>query len=228
MNILVVEDDPLLAKGLKMALEQAGYAVLHAPNGCSAMSALQTHDFELLILDLGLPDIEGIEILRTLRGRGSSAPVLILTARDGVEQQVEALDTGADDYMEKPFDLRELEARVRALLRRGQASYRQLIKVASVAIDPFSRAVYFSGKRQDIPSREYEVLEALALESPHLVNKQRLAQRLAATSEDIGDNAVEVYIHRLRKRLNDTDLTISTARGVGYALTQKTPDTNKP
>lgn len=219
MNILVVEDDPLLAKGLVAALQQAGYAVLHAPTGGAAQSALATHDFELVILDLGLPDIEGIEVLRGLRRNGSSIPVLILTARDGVEQQVVALDTGADDYMEKPFDLRELEARVRALLRRGKATFREQITVGVLALDPFSRDVFLSGERQELPAREYEVLEALALESPKVVNKQRLAQRLAASSDEIGDNAVEVYIHRLRKRLSGTGLTIATSRGVGYALT---------
>jgi two-component system OmpR family response regulator len=218
MNVLVVEDDALLAEGLTTALQRADYQVSHAGDGHSAQSALRAYDFDLVILDLGLPDIDGLVVLRDLRHRKSSVPVLVLTARDGVEQQVAALDAGADDYMEKPFDLRELHARVRALLRRSHGDFRQDIGIGPLTVNPFTRTAYLNRERLDLPAREYEVLEALAINTPRAVSKVRLAQRLAINGDDIGDNAVEVYVHRLRRRLQDSSVQIRTLRGVGYAI----------
>jgi two-component system OmpR family response regulator len=218
MNILVVEDDKLLGTGLVRALEQSGYGAEHAPDGAWARAALDGGDYDLVILDLGLPDEDGLDILRSLRRRRVAVPVLVLTARDGVEHRVAALDAGADDYLEKPFDLRELEARVRALLRRSQMDFDEEIRLGAVTINPFSREIRVDGVLLDLPLREFEVLEVLAVNANKVVTKARIAQRLTATNDDIGDNAVEVYIHRLRRRLGEHGLNIRTLRGVGYLI----------
>jgi two-component system OmpR family response regulator len=179
---------------------------------------LRSSSVDLVILDLGLPDIDGIEVLRALRRRGQATPVLVLTARDGVEQQVAALDHGADDYMEKPFDLRELEARVRALLRRTYMDAGESRCLGALSLDPFSSEFRLADAPLELPAREYQMLEALMLSAPRAVSKARLAQRLAQDSEDIGDNAVEVYMHRLRRRLESAGVRIRTVRGVGYVI----------
>lgn len=218
MNVLVVEDDTLLAAGLTSALTRADYKVTHAGDGRMALASLDAWDIDLLILDLGLPDMDGLDVLRTLRSRKLAVPVLVLTARDGIEQQVAALDAGADDYMEKPFDLRELQARVRALLRRSHAEFNQELVLGPMVLNPFHREVRIAGELQDLPAREYEVLEALLINAPRVVSKLRLAQRLAMNGDDIGDNAVEVYVHRLRRRLADCGVSIRTVRSVGYLI----------
>ncbi len=218
MNVLIVEDDKLLADGLKSALERASYKVTHAGNGLVADQQLRAYEFDLVVLDLGLPDMDGLEVLRALRQRKQAVPVLVLTARDGMDQQIESLDAGADDYMEKPFDLRELQARVRALLRRGTAEIREKVELGSLQLDLFQRTATLDGKLLELPVREFEVLETLVLQSPRVVGKARLNQRLALHSEDIGPNAVEVYIHRLRRRLDLSGVFIRTVRGVGYSI----------
>jgi len=218
MNVLVVEDDALLAAGLRSALRRADYKVSHVGDGRSAQATLAAYDVDLVILDLGLPDMDGLEVLRVLRSRKLAVPVLVLTARDGMDQQVAALDAGADDYMEKPFDLRELQARVRALLRRSHTDARQTLVLGPLVLDPFRRELQIDGVVQDLPAREYEVLEALLLTAPRVASKLRLAQRLATNGDEIGDNAVEVYIHRLRRRFQDCGVSIRTVRSVGYVI----------
>jgi len=218
MNVLIVEDDTLLADGLKSALERAFYKVTHADNGLVADQQLRAYEFDLVVLDLGLPDMDGLEVLRALRHRKQAVPVLVLTARDGMDQQIESLDAGADDYMEKPFDLRELQARVRALLRRGTAEIREKVGLGPLQLDLFQRTATLDGTLLELPVREFEVLETLVLQSPRVVGKARLNQRLALHSEDIGPNAVEVYIHRLRRRLDLSGVFIRTVRGVGYSI----------
>ena len=218
MNVLIVEDDKLLADGLKSALERASYKVTHAGNRLVADQQLRAYEFDLVVLDLGLPDMDGLEVLRALRQRKQAVPVLVLTARDGMDQQIESLDAGADDYMEKPFDLRELQARVRALLRRGTAEIREKVELGSLQLDLFQRTATLDGKLLELPVREFEVLETLVVQSPRVVGKARLNQRLALHSEDIGPNAVEVYIHRLRRRLDLSGVFIRTVRGVGYSI----------
>ena len=216
--MLIVEDDKLLADGLKSALERASYKVTHAGDGLVADQQLRAYEFDLVVLDLGLPDMDGLEVLRALRQRKQAVPVLVLTARDGMDQQIESLDAGADDYMEKPFDLRELQARVRALLRRGTAEIREKVELGSLQLDLFQRTATLDGKLLELPVREFEVLETLVLQSPRVVGKARLNQRLALHSEDIGPNAVEVYINRLRRRLDLSGVFIRTVRGVGYSI----------
>lgn len=218
MNVLVVEDDELLADGLLSALSSAEYSVTLARDGNSALGNIRAFDFDIIILDLGLPDMDGIGILKKIRKDRLPLPVLVLTARDGMEQQVAALDAGADDYMEKPFDLRELHARIRALIRRSHTECQQQVRLGPLVLDPFSRHLSIAGTGQELPAREYEVMEALMLNAPRVVSKSRLAQRMALNGDDVGDNAVEVYVHRLRRRLDTTDVRIRTIRGIGYSI----------
>lgn len=218
MYVLIVEDDRLLADGLQTAFRREAFDVVHAGDGANARSALQVLDFDIVVLDLGLPDIDGLELLHEIRQRKLKVPVLVLTARDGTEQQVMALDAGADDYMEKPFDLRELQARVRALIRRSHAGQGVALALGTLEVDPYQKEVRIDGDIHDLPAREYEVLESLLLSTPRGVSKARLAQRLALKGEQIGDNAVEVYIHRLRRRLRTAGIHIRTIRNLGYAI----------
>lgn len=218
MNILLVEDNELLTLGLTQALRGADHKVTHAGTGCDAEAVLRAYEFNLVILDLGLPDMDGISLLKQLRGRSNRVPVLVLTARDGIDDRVAALDAGADDYMDKPFDLRELEARIRALLRRSLAQGDEHVHVGPVTIDPFQRRVSLQGQPLELPAREYQILEILALEAPRAVSKQKLALRLSLDNSEIGENAVEVYIHRLRQRLMSEGIGIRTRRGIGYVL----------
>lgn len=218
MNILLVEDDPVLADGLSQTLEQAGYAVTAAMTGNYADSALRTQVYDLMILDLGLPDLDGREVLRQLRARKNAVPVLILTARDGVDDRVNGLELGADDYMTKPFELKELEARVKALIRRSHGTYDHRLKVGRLTLDTQDRQVLGDGEPIPLSPREYGVLEALLLQAGRVVSKERIAQRLAVRSEELGDNAIEVYVHRLRRRLEPFNAHIRTLRGLGYLL----------
>lgn len=218
MNVLIVEDDSLLAEGLATALRRASYGVVHAPDGRTADQQLRAGEIDLVVLDLGLPDMDGLDVLRALRQRKQPVPVLVLTARDSIDQQVESLDAGADDYMEKPFDLRELQARVRALLRRGYAEMRDKLSLGPLELDPFEKTANLKGQRLDLAQREFEILEALLSQAPRVVGKARLNQRLALQAEDIGPNAVEVYVHRLRRHLDRSGVLIRTVRGVGYAI----------
>lgn len=218
MNVLVVEDDISLAAGLTALLKSAGYEVTHAATGEHARHVVLGEVSDLVILDLGLPDVDGLDLLRHLRGHQLTVPVLVLTARDGTEQQVRALDAGADDYMEKPFDLRALEARIRALLRRSYSLSGQIVLAGSMVLDPVRCEVSNDGKVEVLPAREYQVFETLVLGKGTVVSKERLAQRLNPGDDDIGTNAVEVYIHRLRRRLGPLGVGIRTVRGRGYSI----------
>lgn len=221
MRILLVEDDTVLGDGLSRSLADWGFDVTLAITGAFADSALSTQPYDLLILDLGLPDMDGREVLRQLRGRYQSAiPVLILTARDGLNDRVGGLELGADDYMTKPFELRELEARVRALLRRSQGGFNHDIRFGQLVLDTRQQQITNQGIPMALPPREYGVLEALLLQAGRVVSKDNIAQRLAVRSEELADNAIEVYIHRLRKRLEPLGIGIRTLRGLGYLLEQ--------
>ena len=192
MRILIAEDDQVLADGLLRALRSSGAAVDHVASGTEADAALRTsNQFDLLILDLGLPRMHGLEVLKALRGRGSSLPVLILTAADSIEERVKGLDYGADDYMAKPFSLQELEARVRALTRRGMGGTSSAIRHGPLEYDQAGRVATIDG---------------------------RMVELLCEWGEEVSNNAIEVYIHRLRKKIEKGPIRIATVRGLGYCL----------
>jgi len=202
MRILIAEDDLVLADGLLRTLRASGAAADHVASGTEADAALMTTDeFDLLILDLGLPKMHGLEVLKRLRSRGSSIPVLILTAADGVEERVKGLDYGADDYMAKPFSLQELEARVRALTRRGMGGTSSSIKHGPLVYDQTGRVATIDGKMVELSARELGLLEVLLQRSGRLVSKDQLVERLCEWGEEVSNNAIEVYIHRLRKKI---------------------------
>jgi two-component system OmpR family response regulator len=218
MRILIAEDDQVLADGLLRSLRAAGYAVDQVSSGSEADSALASHEFDLVILDLGLPKLHGFEVLRNLRGRGSSTPVLILTAADSVEQRVKGLDLGADDYMAKPFSLQELEARARALTRRGLGTASTIIKHGPLRFDATGRVAYLNDQMIDLSARELSLLEVLLQRAGRLVSKDQLIERLCEWGDEVSNNAIEVYIHRLRKKIEQGPVRIATVRGLGYCL----------
>jgi two-component system OmpR family response regulator len=218
MRILIAEDDQVLADGLLRSLRGAGYAVDRVGSGTEADAALAAHEFDLVILDLGLPKMHGLEVLRKLRARGAGVPVLILTAADSIEQRVKGLDLGADDYMAKPFSLQELEARVRALTRRGLGSASALIKHGPLTFDATGRVAYINEQMIDLSARELSLLEVLLQRAGRLVSKDQLVERLCEWGEEVSNNAIEVYIHRLRKKIEQGPIRIATVRGLGYCL----------
>jgi two-component system, OmpR family, response regulator len=219
MRILIAEDDQVLADGLLRTLRSAGAAVDHVASGNEADAALMTNnEFDLLILDLGLPKMHGLEVLKRLRARGSVLPVLILTAADSVEERVKGLDYGADDYMAKPFSLQELEARVRALTRRGMGGATSQIKHGPLIYDQSGRVATIDGKMVELSARELGLLEVLLQRAGRLVSKDQLVERLCEWGEEVSNNAIEVYIHRLRKKIEKGPIRIATVRGLGYCL----------
>ncbi|MCA0176901.1 MAG: response regulator [Proteobacteria bacterium] len=218
MRILIAEDDQVLADGLLRSLRGSGYAVDRVETGSEADAALAAHEFDLVILDLGLPKMHGLDVLRRLRGRGAAVPVLILTAADSVEQRVKGLDLGADDYMAKPFSLQELEARVRALTRRGLGSASSLIKHGPLSFDAAGRVAYMNDQMIDLSAREIGLLEVLLQRAGRLVSKDQLVARLCEWGDEVSNNAIEVYVHRLRKKIEHGPVRIATVRGLGYCL----------
>lgn len=221
MRILIAEDDSVLADGLLRALRRSDFAVDIAGDGTAADHLLSAQDYDLVILDLGLPGLDGFEVLRRLRRRGGTAPVLILTARDAIADRVRGLDLGADDYLTKPFELPELEARVRALIRRGQAGGSAVLTHGALALDLAGRRATLHGAPVELSAREIAVLEVLMLRSGRVVNKDQLAGQIYGQDEEVGANAIEVYVHRLRKKLEPSGVAIRTIRGLGYLLEKK-------
>ena len=218
MRVLIAEDDQVLADGLLRSLRATGYAADHVASGSEADAALAAHEFDLVILDLGLPRLHGLDVLKRLRGRGSKVPVLILTAADSVEQRVKGLDAGADDYMAKPFSLQELEARVRALMRRGLGAASALVKHGPLSFDATGRVCYINDQMVELSAREISLLEVLLQRAGRLVSKDQQVERLCEWGEEVSNNAIEVYIHRLRKKIEQGPIRIATVRGLGYCL----------
>ena len=218
MRILIVEDDPVLADGLTRSLRESDYAVDCVNDGGEADHVLAAQSYDLVILDLGLPRLDGFEVLRRLRRRGARVPVLVLTARDALDERVKGLDLGADDYLTKPFDLPELEARLRALIRRGQSGGGSVLSHGALTLDTAGRRATLNGEPLYLSARELGVLEALMLRSGPVVNKEQLAGQLYGWDEEVGANAIEVYVHRLRRKLEPAGVAIRTIRGLGYLL----------
>ena len=218
MRILIAEDDAIMADGLTRSLRQAGYVVDRVGTGVEADSAVTCGEFDLLILDLGLPKMGGLEVLRRLRARQSRLPVLILTALDGVNDRVRGLDLGADDYLAKPFALNELEARVRALTRRGAAGVSSVLHHGELSYDQVGRVSEIRGKALELSARETGVLEILLQRVGRIVSKEQLVEHLCEWGEEVSTNAIEVYVHRLRKKLETGGVKIVTVRGLGYCL----------
>src|SRR5512134_3312360 len=223
MRILVAEDDAILADGVLRSLRQAGYAVDWVRNGLEADAALDAEEFDLLILDIGLPKKSGLDVLKRLRARDSRLPVLILTALDGVNDRVRGLDAGADDYLAKPFELAELEARVRALTRRGMAGSPTLLRHGQLTYDQVGRVARLNGEALELSAREVSLLEVFLQRAGRLVSKDQLVSHLCEWAEEVSPNAIEVYVHRLRKKLEPGGVRIVTVRGLGYSLEKSEP-----
>lgn len=222
MRILLVEDDSLLGDGIQAGLVQAGFAVDWLRDGAQADAALQTETYAAVVLDLGLPKLSGLELLRRLRARGNAVPVLILTARDAVEDRIKGLDSGADDYVVKPFDLHELAARLRALTRRGRGEAAAALHVNEVELNPAEHRVLFRNKPVDLSAREFALLHELMLNAGRVLSREQLEQRLYAWGEEPGSNAIEVHVHHLRRKLAPE--LVHTIRGVGYLMPRVTHD----
>ncbi len=218
MNILLIEDDAVLADGLIHTLTRSGYTVVLATAGAYAEHLLMAQDFDLIVLDLGLPDMDGLTLLRKLRQQKIPLPVLILTARDNINDRIKGIEQGADDYLTKPFELKELEARIHALLRRCYGGFQNDIIVGRLTLNTRDNQILVDGSPMILVPREYAVLELLLLQAGKVVCKDRLAQRLSSENDALGDNAIEVYIHRVRKRIEPYGLLIKTLRGLGYML----------
>ncbi len=225
MRILIAEDDSILADGLSRSLRYEGYAVDVVNDGSSADSALQLQSFDLLILDLDLPALNGLSVLRMLRQRQSNLPVLILTAADTIEQRVRGLDLGADDYMAKPFALSELEARVRALTRRSAGTGLALLRHKRLTFDLNGRTARIDDQPLELSARETSLLEIFLSRCGRMISKNQLVDLLCEWGEEVTTNAIEVYIYRLRKKLEPSGARIVTIRGLGYCLE---PDTGEP
>lgn len=223
MRLLLIEDDAQIAESLARALRSAGDRVDVHANCRDAEQALRSVEYALVILDLGLPDRDGTTLLRALRAAENHTPVLVLTARDELEERVRALDLGADDYLSKPFELAELQARIRAVTRRALARSGGEIAVGKLRLHLSSRHADVSGQLLELSPRELGVLEVLLLRRGRVVSKQQIQEHLCDWSEELTDGAIELYVHRLRKKLRSADVDLRTVRGFGYLLRDAVP-----
>jgi two-component system response regulator QseB len=216
LRVLLVEDDSQLGESLEAALRLEGYAVDWLASGAPARAALSSTPYDLVILDLGLPEVPGMQVLRQLRHDKHDMPVLLLTARGTLADKVDGLDSGADDYLTKPFEMDELFARVRSLLRRRSDQKATLLEASGLAVDTADRSVHWDGELVDLTAREYAILEILMRNAGRFVSRARLEEGIYAWGEEVGSNTVEVYVSRLRKRFGSE--LIQTMRGVGYRI----------
>ncbi len=216
MRLLLVEDDPMVGEAVREGLRQDGYVVDWVRDGRAAEAALAANAFALVLLDLGLPRKDGLDVLRSLRARREAIPVLVITARDTVKQRIEGLDAGADDYLVKPFDLDELSARVRALLRRASGRPQPVVEHGPLTLDPSTREVRLRGAPVALSAKEYALVEALTERPGIVLSRTQLEERLYGWGEEVSSNAIEVHIHNLRRKLGED--TIRNVRGVGYMI----------
>ena len=218
MQILLVEDDQSLAAGLCKALRNEGFVTNHVAEGKAALHVIDVEPPDIVVLDLGLPDMDGLDVLKRVRRSGSTIPVLILTARSSIDSRVSGLDGGADDYLPKPFETPELIARLRVIERRLSTSQDSKIRVAGIEMDTISQQVLCDGEPVDLPRREYMVLKMLMENIGKIQTRQQLETRLYSWGEEVSSNAIEVHVHHLRKKLGNN--FIKTVRGVGYTIRQ--------
>lgn len=221
MRILIVEDDEILGQSMAQSLTLAGFDTTLACNCAQALQALgksQAQRFDTIVLDLGLPDGNGYQLVHHLRQQSLSIPVLILTARDAVEDRVQGLDLGADDYVVKPVAMAELHARVRALIRRHSGMNAPMLTIGNMQIDIQGKLVRINGQAIEVSGREWAVLEYLASHSKRIVTKEQLIQAVTGWDQDISTNAIEAYVHRIRSKIEGSGVTIQTVRGLGYML----------
>jgi DNA-binding response OmpR family regulator len=216
VHVLLVEDDAGLAAGVRAALGREGFVVNHVASGKEALAATHTDTPDMVVLDLGLPDMDGLEILRKLRQRSDHVPVMVLTARSGLDEKVKGLDQGADDYLAKPFDVRELAARLRVFERRLATVGTSTLKIGDVELDMAAHAVEVAGEPVNLPRREYMLLKSLMENAGKVMTRESLEQRLYSWGEEVASNALEVHIHHLRRKLPEN--LIKTVRGIGYTV----------
>ncbi len=221
MRILLAEDDPLLGDGLRAGLRQLGFRVDWVRDGQAAERELRGQPYAAAVLDLGLPLMDGMDVLAAVRRAGLTLPVLVLTARDAVPDRIRGLDSGADDYVLKPVDLNELAARLRALVRRSHGQPQETLAVQDLVLDPAARSVQQAGHSVALATREFDLLHALMLNAGRVLSREQLEQHLYSWGQEVDSNAVEVHIHHLRRKL--AHLLIQTVRGVGYLLPRERP-----
>jgi two-component system, OmpR family, response regulator QseB len=222
MRILVAEDDPLLGDALQAGLRQRGFDVDWVKDGVAAELALRGAPFAAVVLDLGLPRRDGLTLLRNERAKGSRTPVLVLTARDAIDDRVRGFDTGADDYVVKPVDLDELAARLRALIRRSRGEPAPVLAIGALRLDPAARTVSFRTQPVELQAKEFNLLHELMSNAGRVLTREQLAERLYAWGDEVESNAVEVHVHHLRRKLAPT--LIRTVRGVGYVMPREPVD----
>lgn len=218
MRVLVVEDDKTLGATMAQSLSLAGYAADWVGSAADALHALTVEHFDAMVLDLGLPDRDGYEVVRHLREHGQSLPVLILTARDAVEDRVQGLDLGADDYVVKPIAMAELQARVRALIRRGSGGGSPRFNLGRLELDTVGKRAYLNELSLDLSGREWSVLEYLISNIRRIVSKEQLIQAIAGWDRELSANAIEAYVYRVRSKIEGSGVVIRTVRGLGYML----------
>jgi two-component system, OmpR family, response regulator len=218
MRILIIEDDHMLAEAISRGLRQSAHSVQRASTGPEADRVLAANEFDLVLLDLGLPQLDGFEVLKRLRARRSRVPVLVLTVRDSVEDRVAGLDLGADDYLTKPFQLVELEARVRALIRRANAAASAELVHGPLRLDTVGRRLYRDGQPVELSARELSVMELLMLREGRVVTKQQMVDHLYGWDDTSTSNSIEVFVYRLRRKLEGSGVDIRTVRGMGYLI----------
>ncbi|MEO7065906.1 MAG: response regulator [Rhodanobacter sp.] len=228
MRILLAEDDTSIAEGLRASLRRSGHAVDHVANGSLADIALRDHDYDLLVLDLGLPQLDGSEVLRRLRSRGTSMPVLVVTARDGLPERIRVLDLGADDYLVKPFALAEFEARVRALLRRTSSKGVPELRLGNLRLDLPGHRAWVEETALELTAREFGLLEALALRADRVTSRAQLVEALCDWDQELTDNGLDIAIYRLRRKLQGSGTNVRTIRGLGYLLEEGNEATGEP
>lgn len=218
MRILLAEDDASIAEGIRAALRHAGHAVDHVASGALADAALRDHDYDLLVLDLGLPELDGSEVLHRLRDRGTVMPVLVVTARDGLSERVRVLDLGADDYLVKPFARAEFEARVRALLRRVSSQGKPELLLGRLRLNLPGHRAWIDEVPLELTAREFGLLEALVLRADRVTSRAQLVEALCDWDQELTDNGLDIAIHRLRRKLRPSGTGVRTIRGLGYLL----------